>query len=39
MTDKILSVPRQRLGPRIGSVDADTLAQVDRALAALLGLG
>ena len=39
MTDKILSVPCQGLGPRIGSVDADTLAQVDRALAALLGLG
>lgn len=39
MVDKILSVPRYRIGPRIGSVDADTLAQVDRVLAALLGLG
>lgn len=38
MIDKILSVPKARIGPRIGVIDAETLNRVDHALARLLGL-
>jgi mRNA interferase MazF len=36
--DKTFTVPRSRVGPRIGTVDAATMRAVDRALARFLGL-
>jgi len=39
MIDKAASVPRSRLGDRIGRADAGTLRAVDEALARFLGLG
>ena len=38
MVDKATTVPRGKIGQRIGSVDATTLARVSRALAAFLGM-
>ena len=38
MIDKITTVPRSRLGLRIGQVGATDLRRVDRALAVFLGL-
>jgi mRNA interferase MazF len=38
MVDKTTTIPRQKVGQRIGNVDGPTLAQVSRALAAFLGL-
>jgi len=38
MIDKATTVPRDRLGERIGRVDAATMAAVDLALARFLGL-
>lgn len=38
MIDKAATVPRAKLGPRIGSIEEDTLRSVERALQAFLGL-
>ena len=38
MVDKLASVRREAIGRRLGSLDAGTLLQVDRALALWLGL-
>ena len=38
MIDKMVTVPRTRIGRRIGRVSAETLASVDRALAVFLGV-
>lgn len=38
MLDKMASVHRTKLGQRIGALDPETLADVDRALACFLGL-
>jgi mRNA interferase MazF len=38
MIDKAATVPRAKLGPSIGRVEADTLRSVDLALLAFLGL-
>lgn len=38
MVDKITTVSRQRLGQRIGAVDAETLLQFNRAAMVFLGL-
>lgn len=38
MIDKITTVPRTRLGKRLGSLDAADLRHVDRALLVFLGL-
>ena len=37
--DKVMTIPRAKLGERIGSIDAKTLGEVDSALARFLGLG
>jgi len=37
--DKIMTVPRGKIGPRLGSVDDGTMRRVDEALARFLGLG
>ena len=39
MVDKATTVPRTKVGGRIGRLDATTLAGVSRALAAFLGIG
>jgi mRNA interferase MazF len=36
--DKMVAVNRDKLGPAFGSVDADTLVRVNRAIALWLGL-
>ena len=38
MTDKLVALPRSRLGRRIGALAADELAAVEAALLVLLGL-
>lgn len=38
MADKLVAVPRARIGPRIGTVDAVTLDSVTRAVRGLLEL-
>ena len=38
MVDKTATVPRRKLGRRIGRLDDDTMRRVDRALAQFLGL-
>lgn len=38
MIDKLTTVPRQKVGEKIGRVSNDDLARVDRLLAAVLGL-
>jgi len=38
MIDKIVTVPQDTLGPRIGSLDRDLLVRVDRSLAVFLGI-
>lgn len=37
MVDKVSAVPRSKIGPHIGAVDAKTLRGVTRGLATLLG--
>ena len=37
MIDKAVTVPRAKVGPSIGRIEADTLRSVERALHALLG--
>lgn len=38
MVDKILTVPKRKLGIRIGVLDPNDLTSVDRALIGFLGL-
>jgi mRNA interferase MazF len=38
MVDKAYTVPREKLGPRIGRLDDDQMAAINRALALFLGL-
>lgn len=38
MIDKTMTVKRERLGPPIGRLDADTLVEVERRLAVFLGI-
>jgi mRNA interferase MazF len=38
MVDKAMTVKRERVGPVFGRIDADTLVEVERCLAAFLGL-
>ena len=39
MIDKAVALRRERMGARIGRLDADTLVRVNRSLALFLGLG
>ena len=39
MVDKATTIPRAKAGSRIGRLDETTLANVDQALAAFLGVG
>jgi mRNA interferase MazF len=39
MVDKVQTIPRGKLGKRIGRLDDDTLLAVERALAVFLGFG
>ena len=39
MVDKAVTVPRSKIGGRIGRLDDATLGSVDRALAGFLGVG
>lgn len=39
MVDKLNTVPRTRLGNRIGAIDSNTMDQVERAIMVFLGLG
>lgn len=38
MVDKLTTVPRKRLGRRLGVLDGDDLTRLDRAVAVFLGL-
>lgn len=38
MVDKPITVKRDKLGPVIGCIDADTLVEVERSLAVFLGI-
>lgn len=38
MTDKIVTVPQDTIGPRIGTMDHDLMVRVDRSLAVFLGI-
>lgn len=38
MVDKAMTVKRNKLGPAFGSIDADTMVQIDRCLAVFLGI-
>ena len=38
MVDKAMTVKRDKLGPAFGSIDADTMVQIDRCLAVFLGI-
>jgi mRNA-degrading endonuclease toxin of MazEF toxin-antitoxin module len=37
--DKIMTVPRDEIGPRLGALDEDTIQRVDEARLRFLGLG
>ncbi len=39
MVDKAMTVARDKLGPAMGRIDADTLVEVERCLAVFLGIG
>lgn len=39
MVDKAMTVSRDKLGAAFGSIDADTLLEIERCLAVFLGLG
>jgi mRNA interferase MazF len=39
MTDKILTVPRERIGASIGRIDDETVVRLNRTLAFVIGLG
>lgn len=36
--DKLVTVPREKIGGRIGSLDQETMVRVDRSLALLVGI-
>ena len=36
--DKLVTVPRDRVGPRFGSLDRESLLRVDRSMALFLGI-
>lgn len=38
MIDKIVTVPQDAVGPRIGTLDHDTMLRVDRSLTVFLGI-
>lgn len=38
MVDKIVTVPRETIGARIGSLDRELMVRVDRSLAVFLGI-
>lgn len=38
MIDKIVTVPHDAIGPRIGSVDRELMVRIDRSLAVFLGI-
>ncbi|PWC10282.1 type II toxin-antitoxin system PemK/MazF family toxin [Brenneria corticis] len=38
MIDKIITVRREKVGPVFGSIDADSLVEVERSLALFLGI-
>ena len=38
MVDKLVTVPRDKCGPRIGSIDREALLALDQSLAFVLGL-
>lgn len=38
MIDKIVTVPRETIGARIGSLDRELMVRVDRSLAVFLGI-
>lgn len=38
MADKAMTVKRDKVGPAFGSIDADTLVEVERCLAVFLGI-
>lgn len=37
--DKVMTVPREKIGPRLGALDEGTMQRVDEALVRFLGLG
>lgn len=39
MADRIMALPREKIGPVIGSVDDATMLRVNRAVAFVMGLG
>jgi mRNA interferase MazF len=39
MVDKVLTVPRERVGETIGSIDDETVVRLNRTLAFVIGLG
>lgn len=39
MIDKIVTVPRDKIGTSIGALDRDTMIRVDRSVALFLGIG
>jgi mRNA interferase MazF len=39
MIDKILTVPRDKIGSTVGTLHEDTLVEVNRSLATFLGIG
>ncbi|TSE24825.1 putative endoribonuclease MazF [Tepidimonas sediminis] len=38
MVDKVMTLPRDKLGPAFGRLEADTMLQVERCLALFLGI-
>lgn len=38
MIDKIVTVPYETIGPRIGSIDRELMVRIDRSLAVFLGI-
>ncbi len=38
MIDKIVTIPREAIGPRIGSADRELMVRIDRSLAVFLGI-
>ena len=38
MVDKAITVKRDRVGPAFGSLDAETMVEVERCLAVFLGI-
>ena len=39
MVDKITTVPRSKIGVRLGELDADDIVRLNRAVVVFLGLG